>query len=76
MSRRVLLNKMVEFRNSIWKIRTPMSSDLGKFKNEFRTLGGSTNKLINGRTQCRQVGIYPPYQNERIPLQEVLQQRN
>ncbi|KAI3887295.1 hypothetical protein MKW92_008496 [Papaver armeniacum] len=63
MLRRVLLNKMVEFRNKIGKIPTPVSSDLGKFKNEFHTLGGSTNKLINGQTQCRQVGTYPPYQN-------------
>ncbi|KAI3946131.1 hypothetical protein MKX01_024887 [Papaver californicum] len=61
MSRRVL-NKMVQIRNNIGKIPTPVSSDLGKFKNEFHTLG-STNKLINGQTQCRQVGTIPPYQN-------------
>ncbi|KAL5715066.1 hypothetical protein ACHQM5_016947 [Ranunculus cassubicifolius] len=58
MSRRVL-NKMVEVRNIIGKTPTPMS-DLGRFKNEFHTLA-STNKLINGQTQSRQV--YPPYQN-------------
>ncbi|KAI3929661.1 hypothetical protein MKX01_025829 [Papaver californicum] len=77
MSRRVL-NKMVEVRNNIGKIRTPVS-DLGKFKNEFHTLG-STNKLINGKIQCRQVpfcGTYPPYQNtttrcfEATPLDKV-----
>ncbi|KAI3947501.1 hypothetical protein MKX01_017065, partial [Papaver californicum] len=52
MSRKVL-NKMVQVRNNIGKIPTPVSSDLWKFNNEFHTLG-STNKLINGKTQCRQ----------------------
>ncbi|KAI3922317.1 hypothetical protein MKX01_006006 [Papaver californicum] len=61
MSRRVLY-KMVQVGNNIGKIPTPVSSDLGKFKNEFHTLG-STNKLINEQIQCRQSGTYPPYQN-------------
>ncbi|MCL7052155.1 hypothetical protein MKW94_004413 [Papaver nudicaule] len=70
MSRRVL-NKMIQVRKNI---STPLS-DLGNFKNEFHTLG-STNKLINGQIQHRQVGIYPPYQNiatrcfEATPLEK------
>ncbi|MCL7050582.1 hypothetical protein MKW94_021659, partial [Papaver nudicaule] len=78
MSRRVL-NKMVEVRNTIGKLRTPVS-DLGKFKNEFHTLG-STNKLINGEIQGRHAlasfcGTYPSYQNtttrcyEATPLEK------
>ncbi|KAI3886618.1 hypothetical protein MKX03_031139 [Papaver bracteatum] len=58
MSRRVLLNKMIQARNSIGKIQTPVSSS-SVLSNEFHTLG-STNGLINRQIQN---GTYPPYQN-------------
>ncbi|KAI3993516.1 hypothetical protein MKX01_002529 [Papaver californicum] len=59
MSRRVLLNKMVQVRNNIGKIPTPVPSS-SILSNGFHTLGGSTNKLINRQVQN---GTYPPYQN-------------
>ncbi|KAI3994323.1 hypothetical protein MKX01_012580 [Papaver californicum] len=73
MSRRVLLNKMVQVRNNIGKIPTPLSSS-SVLISEFHTLGGSTNKLIN---RLIQNGTYPPYQNtttrcfEATPLDKV-----